>query len=238
MVSFKLQFNFLVYDHGIVIVGWLRYHLLSALSRIIWAVVAWLLWSSFYLHTENKQTLHFPLLICLCTEFIGIVLEWYKKENRIKKQIRFSRSPAIFKIFLSFPVKEELYSSGLSPLPSTERSAFLFIQKNSWKRHFQSFLKVGCFGKCYVMLCAICWGWGENEEEGSRLQIAEIRGYEGGPHREMVERCGEYGEYGEYGGGGASDDNNHLPVACYLQSLSANNIYSLYICTTIVDTSQ
>ena len=171
MVSFKLQYqiSFLgVWPHhvgvssSIVIVGWLRYHLLSALSRIIWAgwpvaVVAWLLWSNFYLHTENKQTLHFPLLICLCTEFIGIVLEWYKKGNRIKKQIRFSRSPAIFKIFLSFPVKEELYSSGLSPLPSTERSAFLFIQKNSWKRHFQSFLKVGCFGKCYVMLCAICW---------------------------------------------------------------------------------
>ena len=160
------------------------------------AVVAWLLWSNFYLHTENKQTLHSPLLICLCTEFIGIVLEWYKKGNRIKKQIRFSRSPAIFKIFLSFTEKEELYSSGLSPLPSTERSAFLFIQKNSWKRHFQSFLKSWVFWEvlCHVM----CDMLRVRREWRGRKPAADCGRYEdtrAGPHREMVERCGEYGQY-------------------------------------------
>ena len=80
----------------------------------------------------------------------------------------------------------------------------------------------------------------EGEERMKRKEAGcRLRRYEdtrAGPHREMVERCGEYGEYGEYGGGGASDDSNHLPVACYLQSLSFNNIYSLYISTTIVDT--
>ena len=163
------------------------------------AVVAWLLWSNFYLHTENKQTLHSPLLICLCTEFIGIVLEWYKKGNRIKKQIRFSRSPAIFKIFLSFPVREELYSSGLSPLPSTERSAFLFIQKNSWKRHFQSFLKSWVFWEvlCHVMcdMLRVRREW-RGRKPAADCGDTRIRGLGlTGRWWRDVERCGEYGQY-------------------------------------------